>query len=29
MKSNYYSCIFLTNFKDKGAKTMYRPIDKL
>lgn len=29
MKTNHFSCIFLTDFKDKGAKTMYRPIDKL
>lgn len=27
MKSNHFSCIFLTDFKNKRAKTMYRPID--
>ena len=29
MKSNRFSCSFLTNFKYKGAKSMYKPIDKL
>ena len=29
MNSNHFSCIFLTDHRDKGAKTMYRPIDKL
>ena len=29
MKSNHFSCIFLADCKDKGTKTMYRPIDKL
>ena len=29
MRSNHFSCIFLTDYKNKGAKTMYRPIDKL
>lgn len=29
MKSNCFSCSFLTDFKYKGAKTMYKPIDKL
>lgn len=29
MRSNHFSCILLTDFKDKGAKTMYRSIDKL
>ena len=29
MKTNRYSCSFLTDFKDIGAKIMYKPIDKL
>jgi len=28
-KTNRFSCSFLTDFKYKGAKTMYKPIDKL
>ena len=29
MKTNRYSWSFLTDFKDIGAKIMYKPIDKL